>query len=231
MIPAWLHALAWAALALGCICALVAALDLVRHPQTMWIMNLVWPITALFGGPLLLWLYFAHGRRDDAHDGAGPPFAVKVGKAALHCGSGCTLGDIAAEWIAFLAPTVAVWLGWHWLFGGKIFAGWVLDFLLAFLIGIVFQYFTIAPMRHLSVGAGIIAALKADTLSLSAWQVGMYGLMALAALLVFPAAYGVRLEPDMPEFWFMMQLAMLCGFATSYPVNWWLLRRGLKEAM
>ena len=29
----------------------------------------------------------------------------------------------------------------------------------------------------------------------------------------------------------MMQLAMLCGCATSYTVNWCLLRRGLKEAM
>ena len=29
----------------------------------------------------------------------------------------------------------------------------------------------------------------------------------------------------------MMQIAMLCGFATAYPVNWWLLRIGLKEKM
>jgi hypothetical protein len=29
----------------------------------------------------------------------------------------------------------------------------------------------------------------------------------------------------------MMQAAMICGFATSYPMNWWLIRRGLKEAM
>jgi hypothetical protein len=230
MTPTWLHLLAWAALAIGFACAAVAAADLALHPQTMWIMNLVWPITALFGGPLLLWLYFRHGRQT-GKGGAEPPFAIKVGKAALHCGSGCTLGDIVAEWLAFLAPSVAVWLGWHRLFGEKIFAVWVLDFIAAFLIGIVFQYFTIAPMRKLPVGQGIVAALKADTLSLSAWQVGMYGFMALAALLVFPAAYGVRLRPDMPEFWFMMQLAMLCGFATSYPVNWWLLRRGLKEAM
>jgi len=29
----------------------------------------------------------------------------------------------------------------------------------------------------------------------------------------------------------MMQIAMLCGFVTSYPVNWWLLRSGVKEKM
>jgi hypothetical protein len=29
----------------------------------------------------------------------------------------------------------------------------------------------------------------------------------------------------------MMQIAMLCGFLTSYPVNWWPLRSGIKEMM
>jgi hypothetical protein len=24
---------------------------------------------------------------------------------------------------------------------------------------------------------------------------------------------------------------MLCGFATAYPVNWWLLKSGIKEPM
>ncbi len=29
----------------------------------------------------------------------------------------------------------------------------------------------------------------------------------------------------------MMQIAMLCGFVTSSPVNWMLVRTGVKEAM
>ncbi len=33
----------------------------VRHPQRMWIMNLVWPITALYMGPLAIWAYYAMG--------------------------------------------------------------------------------------------------------------------------------------------------------------------------
>jgi hypothetical protein len=38
-------------------------------------------------------------------------------------------------------------------------------------------------------------------------------------------------EVDTPEFWFAMQLAMLCGFATAYPVNWVLVSMGVKEKM
>jgi hypothetical protein len=41
----------------------------------------------------------------------------------------------------------------------------------------------------------------------------------------------VMLMPDTVEFWFVMQLAMIAGFITSYPMNWWLIRAGIKEEM
>lgn len=111
------------------------------------------------------------------------------------------------------------------------FAVWILDFLFAFAFGIAFQYFTIVPMRHLGTMQGIGQAVKADTLSLTAWQIGMYGFMALANLWLFQRVFGARLEVNSPEFWFMMQIAMICGFIASYPVNWWLLKSGIKEKM
>lgn len=228
--PAWLHGLSIAALALGAICAVTIALDEIRFPQKMWIMNLVWPLTALFGSALWLAMYYRFGRnRGDASDDL--PMAVAVAKGASHCGAGCTLGDIIVEWAAFALPGIAVFFGWHTLFAEKTFAVWIPDFILAFLIGIVFQYFTIAPMRDLSPGEGIWAAIKADTLSISSWQVGMYGLMAIGQFAWFRPAYGAIAEVNSPEFWFLMQLAMLGGFVTAYPVNWWLVSAGLKEKM
>jgi hypothetical protein len=83
----------------------------------------------------------------------------------------------------------------------------------------------------LSFRQGIVAAVKADTLSLTAWQVGMYGFMALAYFVIFRRGFRVSLTTDTPEFWFMMQIAMWFGFVTSYPVNWWLISTGLKERM
>jgi branched-subunit amino acid transport protein len=244
MIPAWLDYLSVAYLALGLIAAIIIAVDLLRHPQHMWIMNVVWPVTALFGTVWIVWQYFTYGRlasRMQAHQAkerheeppnkTQTPFPVMVANGALHCGSGCTLGDICAEWLSFAAPAVAVAFGWHSLFGDKIFAVWIVDYIFAYIFGIVFQYFTIAPMRGLSFGQGIVAAIKADTLSLTAWQVGMYGFMAIAYFGIFQHGLGVKLKTDTVEFWFMMQIAMLCGFATAYPVNWWLIRSGLKEKM
>ncbi len=109
----------------------------------------------------------------------GTPFPVMVGKGVLHCGSGCMLGNVAAEWLAFLVPAVAVWFGWRSLFEEKMYAVWVLDFVFAYALGIGFKYYAIVQMWGLSPGKGLVAALKADALSLIAWQVGMYGLMAL----------------------------------------------------
>ncbi len=244
MIPVWLHALSIGALMLGALCALVALVDVVRHPQHMGVMNVVWPVVALFAGPLALWGYFTYGRLA-AHEKMKPamdkgetppskkltPFPVMVGKGAAHCGSGCTLGDICAEWLCFGVPAIAVWFGYRSIFPDKIFAVWIVDYIFAYGFGVVFQYFTIAPMRGLSFWPGIWAAVKADTLSLTAWQVGMYGFMALAQFYFFRTLIGAKLEVNSPEFWFMMQLAMLAGFVTAYPVNWWLIEAGIKEKM
>ncbi|HVY56342.1 MAG TPA: DUF4396 domain-containing protein [Xanthobacteraceae bacterium] len=243
MVPGWLHFLSIAYLLLGFACAAIIAFDEYREPQHMWIMNVVWPVTALFGTLLWLWGYFRFGRlaararvmaaqeRGEEAPNKRKPLAVMVGEATSHCGSGCTLGDICAEWLAFAVPGVAIALGWQSIFSEKIFAVWILDFIFAYLLGIVFQYFTIAPMRNLGLAQGLWAAIKADTLSLTAWQAGMYGFMAVAFFWIFRRVLGTDLTVDTVEFWFMMQVAMLVGFVTSYPVNWWLLKVGLKEKM
>ncbi len=234
MIPHWLHLLAIATLLTGVASAAIIAIDVVRHRQHMWIMDVVWPITGLYAGPLALWGYFRFGRaagRNHGHKAPDKPFFAVVGVGATHCGAGCTLGDIIAEWLCFAAPVIAVWFGYQSIFAEKMFAVWVVDFVFAFALGIVFQYFAIAPMRGLSFVPGIVAALKADTFSLTAWQVGMYGFMALAQFLYFRPLLGKMLEVNTPEFWFIMQIAMIAGFVTSYPVNWWLIAAGIKEKM
>jgi hypothetical protein len=230
--PAWLTGIAVVALAAAAVSALAIVVDLLSgRRQHMGIMNVVWPVTALWSGPLGYLAYRRWGRagsrvamKQAEQRGEGPPsrqqpFPVIVGKGATHCGAGCTLGDIVAEWFAVLVPLS--------IFGHPIFGTWVYGYVAAYALGIVFQYFTIQPMRGLSVKDGIIAAVKADTLSLTAWQVGMYGWMAVVRFAIF----GHELPRSGPVFWFMMQIAMLFGFATSYPVNWWLLRKGLKEKM
>ncbi|WP_239478982.1 DUF4396 domain-containing protein [Lichenicola cladoniae] len=239
-----MHILSIAYLLLGALCTVVIAIDVVRRPQHMWIMDVVWPVTALFGTVWVTWQYFAYARlathktmqtamdrKEEPPSKRETPFPVMVANGALHCGSGCMLGDIVAEWLVFAVPAVAVAFGYQTIFSDKVFAVWVVDYIFAYAFGIFFQYFTIAPMRGLGFGKGIIAAINADTLSLTAWQVGMYGFMALAYFYFFGTLLGVKLQTDTVEFWFMMQIAMICGFLTAYPVNWWLIQSGIKGKM
>jgi hypothetical protein len=182
----------------------------------MWIMEAVWPVTALYFGPLA-WLGYVRWGRPDA-DEYGE--RVSVGIGVSHCGAGCTLGDILGAWLVYA-------LGWT-LFGLALPAEYLVDFTFAFALGVAFQYFSIAPMRGLGLRDGLIAALKADTLSLIAFEVGLFGWMAFMQLVLFTDPH---LEPNHAAYWFLMQIGMILGFITAYPVNVWLIRHGIKEAM
>ena len=97
-----------------------------------------------------------------------------------HCGSGCTVGDFISEWVIYaLAVTIA---------GYAIFAEYIGDYVLAVAFGIVFQYFAIAPMRGLGVRDGLNAAAKADSISLTFFEIGLFGWMALMTFVVLPGA-------------------------------------------
>ncbi len=271
MAPGWLTIIAWLYLSICFVCAGAIAYDIAlnhRHQQ-MGVMNFVFPITALYFGPLALALYWRWGRA--AHTTTSPSSAAgidvpvmamtsvgdPIGEPATkayrlapalgpargsesthsievtrpnwvmlaievsHCGSGCTLGDVIAEFAIFaLGLTIA---------GLTLPAEYIGDFTLALALGIVFQYFAIAPMRGLGLKDGLKAAAKADVISLTAFEIGLFGWMALMTYVFFPAPHG--LNPGMAAYWFLMQIGMIVGFFTSWPANIWLLNRGIKVAM
>ena len=228
MPPAWMTIAAWIALAVAFATAGAILHDLYAcgYRQTTAIMEAVWPVTALYFGPLAWWAYRRWGRlnspRYQQETGERPGYGepVSVGIGVSHCGAGCTLGDIVGAWLVFI-------VGWE-LLGLALPAEYIADFSLAFALGIVFQYFSIAPMRGLGLRDGIIAALKADTLSLISFEVGLFGWMAGVQLVLFTQPH---LHPDQAAYWLMMQVGMILGFMTAYPVNVWLIRRGIKEPM
>jgi hypothetical protein len=38
-------------------------------------------------------------------------------------------------------------------------------------------------------------------------------------------------NPASPVFWFVMSMALMLGAFTAYPMNWWLVKHGLKHGM
>jgi Domain of unknown function (DUF4396) len=84
-------------------------------------------------------------------------------------------------------------------------------------------------MRGLGLKDGLIAAAKADFISLTAFEVGLFGWMAIMAFVLFPAPH--QLMPSAAAFWFLMQIGMIIGYFTSWPANVWLVKRGIKVPM
>ena len=228
MPPTWLTVLAWVSLASALVCAgLIAADIFVRgYRQHVAIMDVVWPVTALYSGPLGWLAYRRWGRlnspryRRQAGAQGHYPFSVSVGISDTHCGAGCSLGDLIGEWVLF---AVGATIG-----GVALWPEYIADFALAFVFGIAFQYLAIVPMRRLGFRDGLIAALKSDTLSVITFEIGLFGWMALMFFVFF---HDPHLRPDHAAYWFLMQVGMILGFLTSYPANNWLIRHGIKESM
>lgn len=206
--------------------------------QSMKIMEVVWPLTGLWANWLGLWAYFRlnskkAGNMEESMDMGNMdmksmenmdmpqrPLWQTVALSTLHCGAGCTLADIVGEWTTFWVP-ISI--------GGSFVAGqWVLDYALALMTGVFFQYAAIRPMEYLSRRQTIIKAFKIDFFSLTAWQIGMYGWMSVV---IFGIYHNTPLPKNSWEFWFMMQIAMFAGFLTSYPANWLLIKLGIKKGM
>ncbi len=140
-----------------------------------------------------------------------------VAVSVSHCGAGCVLGDIVGEWI--------VW-GAGWTINGRaLWPQFLLDFGLALLFGIVFQYLNVAPMTGNWGWKGVWMSVQADILSLTTFQIGLFGWMAIFSLAIFQDT----LHADSSIYWFMMQIGMLAGKATSSPMNWWLIKAGIKQ--
>lgn len=213
--------------------AIHIAIDLTHRPQSMKIMNAVWILSALWGSYLALWAYNKFGRSSPMKvesDGMKMdmsdmqemqhPYWQSVALSALHCGAGCTLADIIGEWFTNYVPVTVA--------GSQLFGNWVLDFILALVIGVYFQFYAIREMERISVGNALARAFKADFFSLLSWQVGMYGWMAIVYFVLFA---NEPLPKDTWVFWFMIQLAMLFGFFCAYPMNALLIKLGIKKGM
>lgn len=83
-------------------------------------------------------------------------------------------------------------------------------------------------MRNLSAVEGLKAALKSDTLAIITLEIGLFAWMGLMYFVLFPYPH---LKPTEAAYWSMMQIGMVMGFLSSYPMNRWLIKIHWKAVM
>ncbi|KAF1987817.1 hypothetical protein K402DRAFT_403478 [Aulographum hederae CBS 113979] len=159
----------------------------------------------------------SEGHHMHHHMDPSRPMWATVLIGVSHCGAGCVLGDLVGEWLIYgTGATINNHDIWPML---------LVDYAFALLFGIVFQYFSIAPMGGEYGVKTLWRAAKADVLSLTGFEIGLFGWMVAFQV----GIWGYRLEMTTWTYWWMMQVGMMVGFVTAVPVNWWLIGKGIKE--
>ena len=134
--------------------------------------------------------------------------------STMHCVAGDGVGILAGAVIASVLQLAGV-----------------LDVALEYVLGFGFGWtiFQALFMRG-DAGGSYKTALRhtffPELLSMNVLMAGMVPTM-LVARKYAPGAH----DPAGPTFWFVMSVALLVGFLTAYPMNWWLVSRHLKHGM
>ena len=102
-----------------------------------------------------------------------------------------------------------------------------LEYALGFAFGwSIFQALFMRDMAGGSYRRALSSAFFPELLSMNFLMAGMVPVMTLA----MANTPGSR-DPSGPTFWFIMSMALLVGFITAYPMNWWLVSRHMKHGM
>ena len=139
-----------------------------------------------------------------------PPSLNRVAfSATVHCLTGCSIGEV-------LGMAIGTALGW---------SNWP-TIALAVVLAFAFGYLlTLLPLLRagLSLRSALGLAFASDTLSITVMEI-----VDNAVMLVIPGAMEAGLMQ--PLFWGSLAVALVLAGLAAYPVNRWLIGRGLGHA-
>ncbi len=194
------------------------------YRQPTGVMSVVWPITALYFGPLGLLLYYRWGRprseKWQREHGFAPEKSLPVAAA-----TGGTPGGAASAIGHVLGVPLVVLTGLT-IAGQSLWVMILVIAAIATVLLVAFEYFfSTVPSRGLPPGQGLGVALLIALVTVLAFDVGMGGWMLIMHFLLF--------MPPLTDvtFLFLMQVGLVLGFLTGYPAVLWLLRRGTKATV
>lgn len=206
-------AIVWAILSFASVIWLL--FDLRRQPEIMNMMKLAWVLVTLYLGIIGLWIYVRSCREPSpgTHDEFVAPMWKQATGSVIHCVAGDALGIVAAAVVTSRLNT-------------PMYVDMGIEYVVGFLVGwLLFQTIPMMNMNHTSFRDAVRTGFWAELLSLTFMVVGMF-----PAMYVFMHLWSA-MSPASPVFWLVMSVSILIGSIVTYPINWWMVSKGMKHGM
>lgn len=190
--------------------------DFLTNTPTGTIMKLAWVLVVFYTGPVGLFIYLLSCRQPlpDTHDAFIAAHWKQATGSLLHCIAGDATGIIISAAIVF-----------H--FGLPVGIDLIIEYTSAFIVGLfVFQALFMISMYSGNYWMAVRKTFFAETISMNMVMVGMIPTMVIL-MHVIPGTD----NPFNVEFWGVMSLATMAGMVTAYPINLWMVTKGLKHGM
>jgi manganese oxidase len=184
-----------------------------EHPVMKW----GWLLITLYMGPVALALYVLTDKepRPGEHEEFTKPLWKQGVGSTVHCIAGDATGIIiAAVIVSALGLPMSVDLA--------------IEYAAGFVVGLfIFQALFMKDMAGGTYGKAVRSSFIPEWFSMNMMAAGMFFVMVLLMM-----GRDMRaMEPTQPQFWFVMSIGVIVGFATAYPVNVWLVAQGLKHGL
>lgn len=212
----WIDITLWIWFSLTALSAISIAWDLIARTPEMKVMKWGWILVTLYMGPVAFIVYWFSCR--EPAPGTHETFILPLWKqsvgSTIHCMAGDATGIIVA---AAITSLLGLPMG--------VDAG--VEYVAGFALGLfIFQALFMKDLLGGGYWQAVRGTLLPEWLSMNTVMAGMIPVMVILMTRDMRA-----MEPTSLRFWGIMSLASLVGAALAYPVNWWLVKNGLKHGM
>ncbi len=206
--------LLWYLLTLGSL--ILVIWDLFGNTPVMGVMKLAWILIVLYTGPVGLVVYLLSCREPikGTHEQYIQAHWKQSTGSLMHCVAGDATGIILAAVITY-----------HFGFPNGI--DLIVEYSSAFIFGLfIFQALF---MKSMLGGNYFLAVKKTFFSEFVSMNMVMIGMIPVMVILMHHIPGGDN--PTRPVFWWIMSLATMAGSLTAYPINSWMVSKGLKHGM
>jgi FtsP/CotA-like multicopper oxidase with cupredoxin domain len=204
-------------LAIAVLSAGYVAVDQLRNNPEAPVMKWGFVLVTLYMGPIGLLLYVMADKEPapGTHEQFVKPLWKQGVGSTVHCVAGDATGIILAA-----AGTA--------LLGLPMFVDVIVEYIAGFLLGLfIFQALFMRSMMGGTYWENVRRSFMPEFLSMNMMMAGMAPVM-----IVLMMGRDMRaMWPGEPLFWFVMSLGVVAGFFVAYPINVWLVARGMKHGL